>query len=132
MNMTQMIFYTHSGWRYVVLLISAVALIKFVIGWIANSEWSKWDQWLLVGFVGAITIQWLLGILLWITYGFPTAGYFIEHIVTMTLAVIPAHMALVRVGRALDSKNKYRTATIYTAISVALLWLGVARITGVL
>jgi hypothetical protein len=130
--MTQMIFYTHSGWRYLVLLISAIALIKFIISWIANSEWSKWDQWLLAGYAGVITVQWLLGIVLWIMYGFPTAGYFLEHIVTMTLAFIPAHMGLARTKRAVDSKAKYRTATIYTAISTALVWLGVARITGVL
>ena len=132
MSMAEIVLYTHSGWRYLVLLVSAIALIKFIYGWIAKTEWSKFDQWLLAGYAGVITIQWFLGLLLWIIYGFPTAPYFLEHLVTMTIAIVPAHIGLARAGRAETSLQKYKTATIFVGISTLLVWLGVARVTGVM
>ena len=34
--MTSMIFYTHSGWRYVVILVLVVAIAMMLFGWLGN------------------------------------------------------------------------------------------------
>lgn len=136
MDFTTMLFYAHSGWRHIVILVAVIALIKFIYGWIASSQWSSVDQSLLVAYPVVVTIQWALGIILWLmamsTWFVGRNVTFAEHIVTMTLALIPAHMALARVRRATDDRSKYKTATIMFLISVLLVGLGVARITGVI
>ncbi|MCB0044759.1 MAG: hypothetical protein KDD92_04965 [Caldilineaceae bacterium] len=130
--MNTILFEAHSGWRYVVLLVSAVALIKFIYGWLAKSEWSKLDRQLIITYAAVLTIQWLLGIVLWIMRMMPMNMVYIEHLVTMTLALAPAHITLSRVNKASSSGAKYRTATIFTGISTLLVWIGVALITGVI
>ncbi len=125
-----MLFYAHSGWRHIVILVAILALIKFIYGWIASGQWSSVDQSLLVAYPVVVTIQWFLGVILWFTRGFSMSLG--EHILTMTLALIPAHMALARVRRAPDDRSKYKTATIMFVISALLVGLGVALITGVI
>ena len=136
MDFTTILFYAHSGWRNIVILVAIIALLKFIFGWIAKSQWSRIDQALLVSYPVVLTIQWLLGIVLWLmamsTWFAGRNVTFGEHILTMTLALIPAHMALARVRRAPDDVSKYKAATIMFLISALLVGLGVARITGVI
>ena len=134
MSMQQILVMAHSGWRYIVLLIIAVAIIKAAIGWIRGSEWSVWDNRLGMATPIVIDIQLLLGIVLWIM-GQQWLGYNTlvawEHPVTMLLAVVAAHITWSRVKKQTDSADKFRTATIGFAITGAILALGVARITQV-
>ena len=134
MDLNTILFYAHSGIRHIVILVAVIALIKFIFGWIAKSQWSKFDQTLLVAYPVVLTIQWLLGIVLWLlamsAWFMGRDVTFAEHFFTMTLALIPAHMATARVRRAPDDVGKYKNATILFLISTLLVGLGVARITG--
>lgn len=131
-----MLFYAHSGWRYVVILVAVVAIAKFLLGWLANQEWSKFDQVLSVLFPVSIDIQWLLGLLLYFLS--PAAWFhgrgsvnFWEHFATMTLALAAAHYGSIRARRQTEPQSRFRTLAIWSIVAGALVGLGVARITGV-
>ena len=131
------LFYTHSGWRYVVLLIVALAILKMLVGWLGKQSWSTLDQWLGVVTPVVIDIQWLLGIVLWIM-GPPVVWFnnrgsvtFWEHAATMTLALIAAHVGWARAKRA-EGNSKFQPAAIGFIVAGLFVALGVARITGVM
>lgn len=128
--MTSMLFYTHSGWRYIVILVLIIAVAMMLIGWLGKRRWGAWDQ--RVGMITPIVIdiQWLLGLVLWITWPARTAGTVLEHMVTMTLALIVAHIGWSRAKRATDDTGKFRTAAITFIVAGLFVGLGVARITG--
>jgi hypothetical protein len=129
------IYYAHSGWRYVVLAVMALAIIKALVGWLSQGRWSTLDEWL--GRLTPITldIQFLLGLVLWVmqqrwTGIDPRASW--EHPLTMLIVVAIAHVTWSRTRAAPTDAEKYRTMTIGYLIAGLLLAFGVARITYVL
>jgi len=135
MNLTTFLFHAHSGWRYIVILVLVLALVKLLIGLVGKQRWSRLDHGLGVATPLVITIQWLLGIVLWALA--PAAWFlnrgnvnFWEHSVTMTLAVAAAHVGWSRAKRASDDASKYRLAFIGFLVAGLLVGVGVARITG--
>jgi hypothetical protein len=134
--MTNMLFYTHSGWRYVVILIAIVAIVRYLIGWLGKKEWTGFDRILSIAYPVSIDIQWLLGLLLYVLA--PGAWFhgrgsvnFWEHFVTMTLALAAAHYGSIRARRQAESVDRFRTLAIWFVVASLLVALGVARITGV-
>lgn len=134
--MINMLFYTHSGWRYIVLLVLTIAIIKLLIGWLGKQSWSRFDQILGVATPIVIDIQWLLGIVLWLMA--PAAWFagrnasFAEHAGTMTLALAAAHIGWVRAKRANSDTAKFQAAALGFLVAGILVGLGVARITGMM
>ena len=135
MNLSTILYQAHSGWRYIVLLLLVVALVKLLIGLVGGQRWSRLDHNLGVATPLVITIQWVLGIVLWAVA--PAAWFlergsvnFAEHAGTMTLAVAAAHIGWSRAKRASSDGAKFRTAFIGFLIAGLLVALGVARITG--
>lgn len=128
--MTSMLFYTHSGWRHIVIVVLVVAIGMMLYGWLGKRRWGIWDQRIGVITPIVIDIQWLLGLVLWIVYRLPTAGHFIEHIVTMTLALAAAHIGWARAKRSPDDTARFRTAAIGFIIAGLLVGIGVGRVTG--
>lgn len=125
----------HSGWRYIVIALLVVALVKYIIGIIAKQEWSGFDNFLGRFTPIVIDIQWLLGIILWIIQqrwsgGDPSVSW--EHPFTMTLAVVAAHIGWSRARKATTSAAKFRAAFVGFLLAGLLVALGVARITGVM
>jgi Na+-translocating ferredoxin:NAD+ oxidoreductase RnfA subunit len=135
MNLTNFLFQAHSGWRHLVIAVLVLVLVKLLFGLVAKQRWSRLDHALGVTTPLVITVQWLLGIVLWSLA--PTAWFlnrgsvnFWEHSVTMTLAVAAAHMGWSRAKRTSDDAGKYRVAFIGFLIAGLLVAVGVARITG--
>lgn len=133
--MLNMLFHTHSGWRYIVLLVLIIAIVKLLIGLLGKQSWSKFDQMLGVATPIVIDIQWLLGIVLWLMA--PAAWFagrgtvnFAEHAGTMTLALAAAHIGWARAKRADSDGAKFQSAFVGFLIAGLLVGLGVARITG--
>jgi hypothetical protein len=129
------IFYAHSGWRYIVLLMLVLVIIKALIGLFSRGRWGGLDEWLNRLTPISIDIQFLLGLILWIiqqrwTGGDPTASW--EHPVTMIIASVVAHGAQRRVKSASTDAAKFQAATIGYIIAGLIVALGVARITEVL
>jgi hypothetical protein len=135
MSMYLVLFRAHSDWRWIVILIGAALLIKYLAGLLSNSRWSRIDHWLGLGFTAAIDIQFLLGLVLWVmgrhwTGIDPLRSW--EHPVTMILAIAAAHITWTRVKRASESSAKYQTGLIGFLIAGLLILLGILRITRVL
>ncbi|HXF61641.1 MAG TPA: hypothetical protein VNK95_08490 [Caldilineaceae bacterium] len=129
------IFEAHSGWRYVVILVAVLAILKYLIGWLGRGRWSNLDRWL--GLLTPVTldIQFLLGLILWITQARWTGADVLrswEHPVTMIITVALAHMTWNRVKRAGADADKYRSGAIGFLITGIVLALGIARITSTL
>jgi hypothetical protein len=123
----------HSGWRYIIILILVLALLKLLIGLVAKQRWSRLDQILGAATPIVIDIQWLLGILLWIveqrwTGADPMRSW--EHPFIMTLALIAAHIGWSRAKRAPTDSAKFQSAFVGFLIAALLIGVGVARITG--
>src|SRR5690349_11658024 len=110
--MADFILKAHSGWRYMVILVVIVALIKFLIGWLTNSRWSRLDQGLGTATPIVMDIQLLLGLVLWIVQqrwmgSNPLASW--EHPVTMIIAIAVAHIGWSRTKKSTADQVKYRT-----------------------
>jgi hypothetical protein len=109
-----------------------VAIIKYLIGWLAKSKWSNFDTMLNRLTPISLDIQWLLGIILWIagTYWIYPRNIAWEHPITLTVAVIVAHFFSARVGRATTDPDRYRTAFVGYLITGLVVMLGVYTILG--
>ena len=72
----------HSFVRWIIILVAVIIIVKFAIGWAANSLFKAMDRGLTSAFSGLMDLQVLLGLiyLIWngiAVTGFPT--YRIEH-----------------------------------------------------
>lgn len=124
----------HSGWRYLVILVLTVAVIRALWGWLRQSEWGSLDNRLGIAMPIVIDIQLLLGIVLWIIqqqWRGSNALAAWEHPVTMFLIAAVTHITWSRVKKQQSSAAKFRTAAIGYVVAGLLLALGVARITHV-
>ncbi len=104
------ILYAHSGWRWIVILVAIVAIIKMLIGWFGKTKWTNLDQRLGMIFPIALDIQVLLGIVLWIMQqrwlgNDPTASW--EHPVTMLIGVAVAHVTWTRSRKATQMRVSF-------------------------
>lgn len=129
--MTQFVFYAHSGWRYVVILATVVAVVMYAIGLLRSRSWGVWDQ--RIGMVLPIVydLQLLLGLVLWImatAWQLPPRSAW-EHPLTMLVSVGIVHVTWVRVKGAGADRTKFQTALIGILVAGAVMGLGVWRIT---
>ncbi|MCB0095039.1 MAG: hypothetical protein KDE50_19385 [Caldilineaceae bacterium] len=133
--MQTILFQAHSGWRYIVLALLIIAIIKYVIGWLTKGNWSNLDQILGTATPISIDIQVLLGLVLWISapaawfHGRGTVNVW-EHMVTMLLALGAAHAFWSRVKKSNTDADKFRNGAIGFIVAGLLVAIGVARITG--
>jgi hypothetical protein len=123
----------HSGWRYLVIAIAIVALVKLLIGLVSRSKWSKLDQALGAAFPIIFDIQLLLGLVLWVLQGRWSGEDMLrswEHPIIMIVSILVAHIAWSRTKKAGSDAGKFRTAFIGFLIAALVMGLGVAQITG--
>jgi len=88
-----MLFYAHSGLRYLVLLAGVAAVVYLIAGIARGADFDKLAKILSGAYVGFLDVQVLLGILLWLTV--PTYGALYGHMVMMLLAVTTGHMTTI-------------------------------------
>ena len=127
----------HNIFRWIVLVLLIVAIIRAYWGWFGKRVWTPTDKKVGTFYSISIDIQLLLGIilLLMITSGsfdnfsavFANAdnqSYALEHIVTMLLAVVLAHVGAAAAHRATEDVAKHRRAAIWFSLSLIALLLG--------
>jgi hypothetical protein len=129
------IFFAHSGWRYIVLLLLALTILKALLGVLTKGRWGALDDWLNRFTPISLDIQFLLGLILWVIQqrwsgADPVASW--EHPVTMLVATALAHATQRRVKAAPTDAAKFQAALIGYLIAGIVVALGVARITEVL
>lgn len=131
--MYSFIVMAHSGWRYVVVAVLFVALVKYIVGWIGNREWSNLDTTLSRVTPITLDIQLLLGLVIWIMgswWNSGMAGIAWEHPVILTLAVVLSHGVAWQVKKIPDSNAKYRMATLAYIGILVLIAVGLRAVLG--
>jgi cytochrome c-type biogenesis protein CcmH/NrfG len=123
--MTEFLFQAHSGLRWLVVLITVVALAWLIIGLVSKRPYDKNTHRVMVTFSSLIGVQWLLGIILFLVLGLDV-GFRWEHAVTMTLALIAAHLYMPFKRR--EDQRRYIAGIVVILVTLALVYVGVARL----
>jgi hypothetical protein len=125
MDLNIMLFHTHSGLRWLVVLATVVALVYMLLGLVRKTAYTGLAHRIMIIFSGLITLQWVVGLILLLVRG-TFAGYEFEHALTMTIAVGVSHMHM-RFRRAADSV-RYRNGLLIVVAVLVLVYIGVARL----
>ena len=118
------VFYMHSGIRYLVLLAALAALCYLVFGLATRRDFDKLAGALAGAYVGLMDVQVLLGILLYLLV--PSYPALLGHVVMMLAAVTVGHAANV-VNKRRDTKS-YGVALVGVALSLVLILGGIMSI----
>ncbi|MFZ4814647.1 MAG: hypothetical protein ACOYL5_08935 [Phototrophicaceae bacterium] len=123
--MTRMLFYTHSGTRWLVLLAAAVALGFMLFSLIRNREQDRFTRLVMVIFSSLVGIQWLVGVILVIVYNNLNRtwqGYWTWHLGIMTAALIVAHLYLPARRRASTRTYYLVSLAVIVGFAVLVVW----------
>lgn len=128
--------HTHSGLRWIVLLLLLTAIVRMHIGWKGRQEFTDKDRKLGIITMMAFHTQFLIGIILyfisdWVVFSDQMMGnkllrfYTLEHFLIMSIA-----MALITVGyskakKADLSEKKFRFLAIFFTIATLLVLVGI-------
>lgn len=125
MDLNTILFHTHSGLRWLVVLATVIALVYLLLGLVRKGAYTVLAHRIMIIFSGLLTLQWLVGLILLLVRG-TFASYEWEHALTMTVAVAVSHMHM-RFRRAADS-IRYRNGLLIVIAVLVLVYLGVARL----
>ena len=122
----QILLEFHSIVRWLIVLVSLLAVVKFALGWRRGGKFGQPDRALASGFGGLMDLQALLGISYFVWSGlaensFP--AYRLAHAGTMLAAVAVAHLP-VRWKLAADGL-RYRNTLFAIVGALALVFVGV-------
>lgn len=132
MDILNILVKSHSGWRWIVLLLLLAAIVKMHLGWKGKKTFTGGDKKLALFAMVAFHIQFLFG---WILYFMSTKVNFgegwmkndmfrffgMEHTLMMTLA-----MVVITIGYSKSKKKetdllKFKTLAIYYTIALAMI-----------
>jgi hypothetical protein len=119
----------HSILRWVIVLVGAFAMIKFLVGLVRKSEFAKMDRGLSAGFSGLMDLQVTLGFIYFLWDGLANTGFpmfRIEHMVTMLIAAVVAHLP----SFMKKNENKFMIAFFAVIGALLLIYVGVSRLPG--
>ncbi len=118
-----MLFYSHSGFRYLVLLAGILAIGYAAYGAATGRPYDKNMRILAAAYTGLIDLSLLLGVALMLSGLFyPQLG---GHIVMMILAALVAHIVSGVMRRRPMQERTYMPHVIGTAVSLGLVVAGV-------
>ena len=131
----------HNIMRWVVVILSVVALVRAYRGWLGKREWVSSDKKIGVFFGAAMDTQMLLGIILWIfgnwgikAFEMPVAEgasrmavlfFALDHALIMVVAVVLVHIGTAMSRKAQEAVNKHKRAAIFFTIAVLLILVAV-------
>jgi len=129
--MTTFILQAHSGWRYIVLLIIVIVIIKALIGWLGKQKWSSLDSNLMLASRVILYIQVVLGVLAYIVIQKWVAGFgFIgSHVIPAILAVGAVEFGAARAKKSSGGK-KFMFAFIGFVIAIVLVYGALVTVGG--
>lgn len=125
----------HNIVRWIVLLAGAWAVLLVWRGWLGRRQWTKSEAVATRAFVGALDLQFLIGLLLYAAFspltrqGFSDMGaamgdapvryFLVEHPFIMIAAIAAAHIGAVRVRKASTDAERFQQASIFLGLSFA-------------
>lgn len=125
----QILLTVHGEVRWLVALVGAAAVIRFAYGVLARARFGGLDRGLMVGFTALLDLNLVLGLIL--LFGLPGGllGYRVEHLATMLLAIIAAHLSAIW-RRSNDDARRFRNNLAVVVIALVLVVVGVVRLRG--
>jgi uncharacterized membrane protein YphA (DoxX/SURF4 family) len=117
----------HSFVRWIIMLVALVAIVKFAIGWAANSLFKGMDRGLASGFSGLMDLQVLLGLVYFIWNGIAVTGFpmfRILHMITMLIAAAVAHLP--SRFKAVNDKLRFQYSFLAIIASLVLVFIGIS------
>jgi hypothetical protein len=126
-----LLFMTHSHFRWILVLVVLITLIKFLIGWLGNSKYSKFDNILFKTYSGLIDLQVTMGLIFLIWNGLDGTGFprfRLEHSFIMIIVAILPHLS----RRWNDSADfiRLRNGFFIILATTVLIFIGVAMLPG--
>lgn len=121
-SITFFIQQAHSGWRWIVLLLIIIVIIKALIGWLGKQSWTNLDSNLLRFSRIAIYIQVVLGVILFLLLQkWGSMAIIGGHVVPALLAVGGIEFGAARAKKSAGNK-KFMFAFIGFIIALVLLF----------
>jgi hypothetical protein len=127
----------HNIVRWIVLLTGIWAVFLVWRGWLERRQWTDAESRATRVFLGAVDIQFLLGLLLFAVFspltrqGFrdfggamsdaPVRYFLLEHPLIMLFAIASAHIGAAQVRRAATDPERFQKASILYGLSLAAL-----------
>lgn len=124
--MDNMLFYAHSGLRFLVLLAGVIAAAVLLWGWRSGRPFAGQSRATTAVFVGALDLQVLLGIGTVLTR--PWYGALMGHLMMMIAAVAAAHGITVYGRRQADARRAHLVSLAGVALALLLILGGIAAI----
>ncbi|NJN93888.1 MAG: hypothetical protein HC875_07250 [Anaerolineales bacterium] len=129
--MDNFLLQAHSGWRWIVLALLVITVIKMLVGWLGNQKWTGLDTNLLLYSRIAIYIQVVLGLILYVllqkwNVGMGFTG---SHVIPALLAVGGVEFGAARARKSSGSK-KFMFGFIGFVITFILIYGALATVGG--
>ena len=124
--MDDMLFYAHSGLRFLVLLSAAIAAAVMLWGWSSRRPFAGQSRAALAVFTGTLDLQILLGIGTVLTR--PFYGALIGHLVMMIAAAIAAHGLSVYARKQPDARRAHMISLVGVVLALLLILGGIMSI----
>ncbi len=112
----------HSLWRWVVLLVMVVALVRGLLSWLRGGAWTGADRRLFLLATTAIDLQVVFGLVLYVAQRSWGASVFIAYVhpLIMLVALAVVHIFGARAKRASTPTVQYRTLALGFALALFL------------
>jgi hypothetical protein len=113
----------HSLWRWVVLIVVLVGIVRGLVGWLRGGDWTANDGKLALAATTVVDIQLLLGLLVYIVARGWTLGAFLAYVhpLIMIIAIAVIHIASSRIKRAETPVAKHRTLALGLILALILI-----------
>ncbi len=124
--MENMLFYAHSGLRFLVLLTAAIAAAVLLWGWRSGRPFAGQSRAATAVFTGTLDLQILLGIATVLVR--PWYGALIGHLVMMLAAVGAAHALTVYGRKQADARRAHLISFVGVVLALLLIIGGIMAI----
>ena len=131
MNILSILFYAHSGIRWVLVAAAIAALFLFAYASLGKKSFPKPERIISAAYSGLLDMQVLLGLIFMVWTGLAGAGFprfRIEHMVMMILAAVVAHLP--SRWRKAETANYHRNTFLAILATLVLIYVGVALLPG--
>jgi hypothetical protein len=121
----------HSILRWLIVAVAVIAIARFAIGWLRKDAYDRLERALASGYAGLMDLQVLLGLIYLLATGLSGAGfpmYRLEHLVTMLVAAVVAHLPAR--WKSAPAPIRHRNALLGILVSLLLVVAGVAVLPG--
>lgn len=126
------LLHTHSGLRWIVLILLVLATLKSLAGWLGNKEYTKADRKLSVYTFMTMNVQFVVGLVLYsispkVLFSADTMSdsmvrfYTVEHITLMIAAIIFISVGYSKAKKATENLAKHKNTAIMYGIGLLLI-----------